>query len=406
MWPIDEYAISRLMLRLADGGERAEHHRGDRDEHHDLLPLRAMPGKRRDRDAHEQRHRRDLRRGREERRHRRRRALVDVRRPHVERHRRDLEAEAREQEHQPEIARCRPRRGLGDAGERDVAGEAVDQRRAVEQHAGRQRAEHEILEARLGRARRCRGRCGDDVEREAHQLEAEIERDQVVGRDHHHHAGGRQQNEDRELELLAVLGRQVVERHQDRDGRADQHQYLHEAREPVDDEAAVEGRLPPRHARDENAATTSSTIAPTVDDLGARSPRIGADHQQHHGADGQHDLGQRRRERRKWNGVHRGGLIFASAAPRPSPAASAAGSCRPVRRPTRPTCRAPASDRSRRGCVSTTSGAKIAISRTLRSRMPARPASRARRRSPGGKARARSRPTGSRRWSRMSPPRY
>ena len=30
-----------LDVALADGGEGAEHHRGDRDEHDDLLPLRA-----------------------------------------------------------------------------------------------------------------------------------------------------------------------------------------------------------------------------------------------------------------------------------------------------------------------------------------------------------------------------
>ena len=33
------------MLRLADGGEGAEHHRGDREEDDDLLPLGAIAGK-------------------------------------------------------------------------------------------------------------------------------------------------------------------------------------------------------------------------------------------------------------------------------------------------------------------------------------------------------------------------
>ena len=62
----------------------------------------AISGKAVDGDAHEHRDAGDLGRGGEERRDRRRRAFVDVRRPHVERHCRDLEAEAREQEHQPE----------------------------------------------------------------------------------------------------------------------------------------------------------------------------------------------------------------------------------------------------------------------------------------------------------------
>ena len=49
--------------------------------------------------AHQQRDRRDLRRGGEEDRDRRRRAFVDVRRPHVERHGGDLEGEADQHEH-------------------------------------------------------------------------------------------------------------------------------------------------------------------------------------------------------------------------------------------------------------------------------------------------------------------
>ena len=77
--------------------------------------------------------------------------------------------------------------------EAGAAGEAVDQRDAVEQHAGGQRAEHEIFEARFGRAQVVAVDRGDDVERQRLQLEAEIERDQVVGRDHQHHAERREQ---------------------------------------------------------------------------------------------------------------------------------------------------------------------------------------------------------------------
>ena len=182
-------------------------------------------------------------RGGEERRHRRRRALVDVRRPHVERHRRDLEAEAREQEHeaedQPDAAL---RRGLGDAGERHVAGEAVDQRAAVQQHAGRQRAEHEILQARFGRSHGIAVRGGDHVERKTHQFEAEIERDQVAGRDQHAHADRREQDQDRIFEGLLPRHGEIVERHDDGEGRAGIGQDLHEAGEVVDDEARAEDR--------------------------------------------------------------------------------------------------------------------------------------------------------------------
>ena len=91
-----------LDVRLADRGEGAEHHRGDRDEDDDLLPVERDRLEGADGDAHEQRHRRHLRRGGEEGRHRRRRAFVDVGRPHVERHGRDLEGEAGQHEDQAE----------------------------------------------------------------------------------------------------------------------------------------------------------------------------------------------------------------------------------------------------------------------------------------------------------------
>ena len=81
----------------------------------------------------------------------------------------------------------------------------------------------------------------DHVERKAHQLEAEIERDQVGRRDQHQHAGGREQDQDRIFELLLPLAAEIVERHQDRGRRADERQELEEAREAVDHEAAAEG---------------------------------------------------------------------------------------------------------------------------------------------------------------------
>jgi hypothetical protein len=136
------------MLVWPMAAKGAERHRGDGDEHHDLLPLQGDARKRADGGAGEDRHGGDLGGRREERRHRRRRTLVDIRCPHVERHRRDLEAEAANRKHeaedQPDAALARR---LGDAGKRHVAGEAVNQRAAVQQHARRQRAEHEILEA-------------------------------------------------------------------------------------------------------------------------------------------------------------------------------------------------------------------------------------------------------------------
>ena len=99
-----------LDVALADGRERAEQHRGDGDEGDDFLPLRGNAGKGHDGNAHEHGDAGDLRRGGEERRHRRGRAFIDVRRPHMERHGGNLEAEAGEQKHQPEN---QPAAGLG-----------------------------------------------------------------------------------------------------------------------------------------------------------------------------------------------------------------------------------------------------------------------------------------------------
>ncbi len=144
---------------------------------------------------------------------------------------------------------CAGAAGLGGGGDRREArraGEAVDQRGAVEQHARGQRAQHEILEAGLARAHVVAADGGHHVERQALQLEAEVERDQIVGRDHHAHAGGRQQHQHRVLELLRARLAHVVERQQQRAGAGHEGQHLHEAGEAVDHEGAVEQRLPAR----------------------------------------------------------------------------------------------------------------------------------------------------------------
>ncbi len=46
---------------------------------------------------------------------------------------------------------------------------------------------------------------GDDVERQAHQFEAEIERDEIAGRDQHHHAERRQQQQHRKFEAADLV---------------------------------------------------------------------------------------------------------------------------------------------------------------------------------------------------------
>ncbi len=202
--------------------------------------------------AQQQGHCRNFRRGGEERRHRRRRALVDVWCPHVEGRRRDLEREADDHEHHADDG---PRRGLGGRGQRSGqsgeihrAGEAVNQRDAVEQQPGGKRAEHEILEPGLGRAQLVAGEGGEHVLRQRLQLERKIKRDQVGGRRHAHHADHAKQHQYRELEARDIVLAIVVERQNERKCRAHQHQNLDEDGELIDGELAkIPGPADPRH---------------------------------------------------------------------------------------------------------------------------------------------------------------
>ena len=263
-------------------------------------PVGRDAGKGDDGDADQDRHRRHLRRRGEEGRHRRRRAFVDVGRPHVERHRRDLEREAGQDEDEAEddaeAAVAVQRRG--GAGERHRAGVAVDQRRAVEQHARRQRAEDEIFEPRLRGAQIVAAIGGDDVERQAHQLEAEIERDEVAGRDQHHHAERGEQDQHRELEAADLLVAHEVDRQQQRDQRADQRQRLHEAAERIVDEGAEEGRRRLALVGDDHRQRRGQQRHGDLGDQPLRpcaAQRAVEDQRQHAGGDDR--LGQHDRER-------------------------------------------------------------------------------------------------------------
>jgi hypothetical protein len=86
-------------VALSDCREGAERHRGDRNEHNDLLPFVGDARKCHDRRSREDGDASDLGRSSKESGDRRRRTLIDVGRPHVERHRGNLEAEADKQEH-------------------------------------------------------------------------------------------------------------------------------------------------------------------------------------------------------------------------------------------------------------------------------------------------------------------
>ena len=181
------------------------------------------------------------------------------------------------------------------AGETRAAAGAVDQRHAVEQHAGRQRAENEILEPGLGRTRVVAVECGDHVERQRLQLEPHVQGDQVVGRDHHQHADGGQQHEHRILEAGHALHLHEVLREHERDGRSEDSQHLHGAGEVVDDVGAAEtADFARRAGHDEHAGHRQRQKGQRVDDLDADPAHDHAEHEQAHGGERQNDLGQRR----------------------------------------------------------------------------------------------------------------
>ena len=143
---------------------------------------------------------------------RRRGALVDVGGPLVERRDRGLEGEADDHQRQPgqhhrvaEQAAGELPGGdrVGDAREVGRAGGAVDQRQPVDQRGRADRADHQVLQPGLQRALAAVLRGAQDVQRDRQQLEAEEQRDQVLGGDEHRHP---EHAEQQQRVVLAVAG--------------------------------------------------------------------------------------------------------------------------------------------------------------------------------------------------------
>ena len=90
-------------------------------------------------------------------------------------------------------------------GEVHGAGEAVEQRRAVEEEAGGERAEQEVLERGLLAEQAATTRqAAQQVERQREHLEADEHRQQVVGRREQHHAEDREHHQRVDLGVLAA----------------------------------------------------------------------------------------------------------------------------------------------------------------------------------------------------------
>ena len=118
---------------------------------------------------------------------------------------------------------------------------------------GRQRPEDEILHRRLGGGVRRPVHRHHRVQRQAQELEAEIERDEAAGRDHHHHPEQREQRQHERLAAEEAAVRAVaarIEQHQ-RDGDA-AHELERVGEHVVDDHAGR--RRPPAAAASSRAA--------------------------------------------------------------------------------------------------------------------------------------------------------
>ena len=171
-----------------------------------------------DQQADRDREGRELGRAADQQRDRRGRALVDVGHPHVERHGAELEGQPGDDEHgaedQHRVVDLPGADRLEDLGDLERAGGAVHHRQAVEQEAAGQRAEHEILHRRFGGRAVVAPHRDDGVQAQRHQLEAEVDDQEVVGREHDQDAEQREHREREELALqhLAARARRTARR--------------------------------------------------------------------------------------------------------------------------------------------------------------------------------------------------
>ncbi len=139
---------------------------------------------------------------------------------------------------------------------------------------------------------------GDHVERQAHQFEPEIKRDQIGGRDQHQHAKRRKHDQNRIFEALLMFAQRVIERHGNGGSRADQRQDFEKPGEIVDNETAAEGdQLALRQQQYDCAGDHQKSDRGAVNRARRRVDAEHAEHQQRHGAEAKHDFRENRQER-------------------------------------------------------------------------------------------------------------
>ena len=125
---------------------------------------------------------------RQERRHRRGGAFVDVGGPLVEGNHRDLESEAGQHQGHGEVERRDRSRAqpLGDLVQVRRAGQTVHQREPIEHHRRRRGAEQEVLDAGLVALRVALQEAGQHVRGEADILDGQCQQDEIGAGRHQH----------------------------------------------------------------------------------------------------------------------------------------------------------------------------------------------------------------------------
>ena len=172
--------------------------------------------------------------------------MIDVRYPHVEGNDAELEADSGDQEDDAEaengLVGLAAEQALGDRRDFERSGRAVDHRHTVEQQARSQRAKHEIFHRRFGRHHRVAVECDHRVERQRQEFDADVDGQEMIGRNHHHHSQRREQRQRVELALGHVGSRlnvgSGVEQHDD---HRDVEQLLEQIAHQVADEHIAEG---------------------------------------------------------------------------------------------------------------------------------------------------------------------
>ena len=129
----------------------------------------------------------------------------------------------------------------GDRVQVQAAGHAVEDRDPVEHHARGECPEDKILHRRLGSGRGVPVHGNHGIEREGHKLQAEVDGQEIVGRDHHHHPEHREEAEHEILAAQERPRRQIIPRIDEGPHGDDEDRRIQHRGQEIADEQAVEG---------------------------------------------------------------------------------------------------------------------------------------------------------------------